>query len=243
MPNPVLNIFNAGSPYIYFHTRILDRKTLDIAISAKKSVEIDLSMSFEGEIYIGHPKSFYEYFELPQPNNLELNIALQEIKKAGLFLVLDIKNHLLVNKAIEIINYIGIENCLLHSYVKELVFNENLSKKDIEPHWVEEHLPLSSVMEIKNATDVPLVLSCRGISNNFLSNIDEDELIQKILAVVKDNAIAVSLYLHHDEFPPKSIVDKLLTNEILTLLNIDVTPIDNRPNVYIGLSDSITNAS
>jgi hypothetical protein len=241
--NPVLNIFNTKVPYIYFHTRVIDRETLDLAIATKKSIEIDLSMTYDGQIYIGHPLSFYEYFKKPKPNNLDLKIALEEIKNAGLFLVLDVKNKLLVKEAIEIIKYIGIEKCVLHSYIQELVFSENISDTNIEPHWVEEHLPLSSVMEIKTATDVPLILSCRGIDNKFLSKSNEDEIVEKIVKVAKNNAIAVSLYLHHNEFPPKSITSRLLDKNILTLLNIDVTPIEMRPNIYIGLSDSIENAT
>ena len=243
MNNRALNVINNNKPFTYFHTRVLDRNTLDLAVATRKSIEIDLSITDDGKVYIGHPLSFYEYFKIPKPNNLLLPAVIEEIKKAGLFLVLDIKNKNLANQAVEIIKYIGVENCLLHSYVNELVFDELLDEKETEAHWPDEHIPLNAVLAISNATDVPLILSPRGNFTSQLTNTEQDKIVEKIINVAKNNAIAVSMNLHSGECPPIYMMEELLSHDILTLLNIDLISIENRPSRYIGLTDNIKNAS
>lgn len=243
MGNPVLEAFKSGTPFTYFHTRVLNRDALDLAISTKTSIEIDLSITDQGDIYIGHPLSFYDFFKIPKPNSLKLDLVLEEIRKSGIFLVLDLKSQLLTDKAIEIVENVGADNCLLHSYANELVFEENIKQTDIEPHWVDENLPLDKIFEVKNKTGVPVVVSCRGLNNEFIATKGEDKIIERIVGVVGDKAIGVSLFLHHDECPSLSVIEKLIDHKLLTLINLDYVPFEMRPPLYLGLSDDIENAT
>src|ERR1700748_3067082 len=99
LSNPIRKIFEKRQPFIIFHTHIINRQILDAAIAARKSLEVDLSITDDGEIYVGHPLSYYTSLSLPPPNNVPLDIVLREMKAANLFLVLDCKDVKVLPKA------------------------------------------------------------------------------------------------------------------------------------------------
>ena len=243
MTNPINEIISKQKSFTYFHTRVLNREILDRAKQAKKSLEIDLSIDKNGKPYIGHPLSFYEFMNIQAPNNLELDIVLNEMKSANIFLVLDIKSKKLISLATEIIKNFGAEKCLLHSYTSELEFKPYSSDLVIEPHWINEHIALESIMEIKYSTGVPLALSCRGIDKQYFDTHNEDDAIDKIVEVVNGNIEPIALNLHTDDILPVNILNSLLENSIIPLINIDKTLNAKFPPLYLGASDHLSKAS
>jgi hypothetical protein len=242
--NPIHQIFEKQQPFIFFHTHVIDRQVLDAAVVARKSLEVDLSIDDDGKIYVGHPLSHYAAVNLPPPNNLPLDVILSEMKTAGLFLVLDCKNVRVLPKAQQIIKEYGVENCLLHSWSDALVLDSYMEEwDDIQPNWAEEELPHSEILKLRQATGVPMTLSChRGLTRKRLQA-DGDVIVDQIAEILDGNAEGLSFVLPPDEVAPMSAMQKLLEHHILPNIHIDNTPTEARPPIYLGWTDHLEYAS
>lgn len=244
MENPISQVFEKQQPFIFFHTHVIDRQVLDAAVAAHKSLEVDLSIAEDGTMYVGHPLSHYTSLNLPPPDNLPLDVVLSEMKAANLFLVLDCKDVRVLPKAREIITQYGAENCLFHSWSDALVLQPYLEEwKVTQPNWPAEELPHSEILKLRQATNVSMVLSChRGLTRQRLET-DSDAIVDRILEAVGGEAEAVSFALPHDQTVPISIMQKLLEHHILPSINIDRTPAEERPPLYLGATDMLELAS
>jgi hypothetical protein len=244
MQNPVHQIFEKQQPFIIFHTHVIDRQVLDAAVAARKSLEVDLSITQDGTIYVGHPLSHYTSLNLPPPNNLPLDVVLDEMKAADLFLILDCKDVRVLPKAQEIIQEYGSENCLFHAWSDALVLQPYLEEwKRVQPNWAAEELPQAEILKLRQATNVPMVLTChRGLTQERLKS-DGDAIVNQILKAVAGDAEAISFSLPHDQISPMSAIQKLLDHHILPSISIDRTPVAARPSLYLGSTDNLQFAS
>ena len=244
LKNPVRQVSEKQQPFIIFHTHIIDRQVLDAAVAARKSLEVDLSVDDEGKIYVGHPLSHYIASNLPPPNNLPLDVIFREMKAAGLFLVLDCKDVGVLPKAQEIIKEYGPENCLFHSWSDALVLNPYLEEwKVTQPNWVGEELPHSEILKLRQATNVPMTLSChRGLTRKRLET-DGDAIVDRIAEILDGNAEGLSFVLPPGEIAPISAMQKLLEHHILPHIAVDEVPPKARPPIYLGWTDHLEHAS
>lgn len=245
LTNPVRQVIKKQQPFIIFHTHVIDRQVLDAAVAARKSLEVDLSIDDNGKIYVGHPLSYYAFLKLPPPNNLPLDVILSEMKAADLFLVLDCKDVRVLPKAKEIIQEYGPENCLYHSWSDALILEPYLEKWDdeVSPNWVREELLHSEIMKLRQATGVPMTLSChRGLTRKRLQT-DGDVVVDRIAEILGGNAEGVSFVLPPDELAPMPAMQRLLERNILPHLHVDKTPPEARPPLYMGWTDNLELAS
>ena len=242
MKNPVEKIFELNKPFVYFHTHVIDQPVLDRALAAGKSLEVDMSMDKNGQIFIGHPLIFYEFKKLPPPANLPFDQVIRQIKDSGLYLVLDCKDARALPRAQAIIQDLGSERCLMHAWADALLFKPYPKEIEIEPHWKFEDLPLAEILRTKAATGVPLVISTRGLTLARLED-EGDAILDKIIQTASGKIDAVSLHLPAGEVAPMSVMQKLLDNGIMTLFNLDRVPASARPSVFIGSTDFIEQAS
>lgn len=241
LPESVLKekIFKCNKPFLYFHTHDLTREILDKAKIAGKSLEVDMSINDKGEVFIGHPPSFYNFKKQPHPNNLPLETVLKEMKEAGLYVVIDCKDVRVLSKAREIIRDFGAKHSALHAWVKELQFKREPSEKDAEPHWEYEDLPLKEILKVKRDTNVTVIISARRLTMERLNSAEGEETVQKIIDTAEGKVDAVNFNLPYGKAPPLSIMQRLLEHRILTGLGVDYVPKEARPQVYLGASDNI----
>lgn len=242
--NPVRQVFERQQPFVIFHTHAIDRPVLDAAVAAGKSLEVDLSIDDNGEVYVGHPLSHYASSNLPPPDNLPLNVVLDEAKAAGLFLVLDCKDVKALPKTQEIIKGYGPENRLFHSWSDALVLPPYMEEWDtIQLNWAGEELPHSEILKLRQATNVPMTLSChRGLTQKRLEA-DGDVIIDQIADILDGSAEGVSFVLPPGQIAPMPAMQRLLEHRILPHIHIDSTPPEARPPVYIGWTDNLDLAS
>lgn len=238
--NPATRALKLRQPFNIFHTHVIDREILDAATSSRKSLEVDISITAEGSIYVGHPLSHYKALNLPPPNNLPLDEIVEEAKAAGLFLILDLKNVKTIAKAKEIINKYGAANCLVHAFSKELSFRPwPLKVEAIKgPNWEQEELPLDELLDLRMATSVPLALSCHGITRERLSK-ERETIFQQIVDVARQGVLAVSLSMPPDEETPLEFANELMECGILPLIRFDQTVPENRPSFFLGFTDHL----
>lgn len=247
--NPVKTIFDRNAPFVYFHNYYITRPILDEAIKGKKSLEVDFCLNKNGQPYIGHPSIFYEFFHLPESDNLPLDTVLEEMREANLYLIIDCKDARLLPKVQETIIAFGPERCLLHAWVDALLIQPYPSDMVIEPHWSYENLPFNDVLRVKDATSVPLIVSARGLTQTRLKR-EGDEITKKIIEIVRDKAEVVNFNVPAlvngpgaTQAPPMGLMEMLLDNHILPWLNVDLIPTEQRPPLYVGMSDHIELAS
>lgn len=242
--NPIRRVFRNQKPFIIFHTHVIDRKILDAAVAARKSLEVDLSIDEKGEIYVGHPLSHYKSLNLPPPNNLSLEVILREAKAAGLFLVLDCKDTRVLPKAREIIEDYGAEHCLLHSWSDALVLDPYLEKvSKVQPNWKGEELDHSEILKLRRATNVPMTLSChRGLTRKILQA-KGDVIAARIAEILDGNAEGLSFALPDDEDPPLPAMEALLARRILPHIHVDAVSPEARPPIYLGWTNHLEAAS
>jgi hypothetical protein len=242
MKNPVYQVISSGKPFVYFHTLLFNKNIMNLAKRAGKSLEIDISMDKYGALFIGHPLEFYEFKHMmPPPQNLPLEIIIDESKEADLFLVLDCKDVRAIPATQSIIGDYGVQNTLFHSWLIELQFAPYAPEIEFEPHWIYEDLPLKDILKLKAATGVPVISSARGLTTQRLIN--EPEIVDKIIKVAAGKVEAINFNLPNNAAPPKSVIQKLLDNNLLTYFNIDRVPAEDLPDVYVGISDHFQNVT
>jgi len=243
MRNPIGSIADLGKPFIYFHTHVITREILDAAVAEKRSLEIDISITNEGSIYVGHPLPMYRFYGLPPPDNLPLQMVVKEAKASGVFLILDCKDVRVLPVVEEIVQEYGIGNCLLHACTKALVFKPYSHKITVEPHWEDEQIALAPLLEVRRKTNVPLALCCRGLSMELIDSQGEESVTERILEVVEGNAEVVVPNMPKDEVPPLSMMRALLEHGVLSLINIDLVTPEQRPQIFVGSTDTLQLAS
>jgi hypothetical protein len=242
--NPAAQALKLRKPFNIFHTHVLDRKIMDAAIAAKKSLEVDIAITAEGSIYVGHPLSFYTNRNLPSPNNLPLDDIVREAKAAGLFLILDLKNIKTVAKAKEIVTGYGPENCLIHAFSKELSFRPWPAEVEAikEPNWEQEELPLDKLLDLSSTTGVPLALSCHGLTMERLGK-EGEGILGRIVAIARRGILSISLSMPLDEETPLAAATNLIENGILPMIRFDETTPRNRPEFFLGFTDYLERAT
>lgn len=217
---------------------------MDAAVTSKKSLEVDISITSEGTIYVGHPLSYYKAANLPPPSNLSLKVITKEAKVAGLFLILDLKDVKTIPTAKEVISEYGAENCLVHAFCKELSFRPWPPKVEAikEPNWEGEELPLKELLNLREATGVPLALSCHGITQERLHN-EGKYIIERIAAIAEQGVFSVSFSMPPDENVPLIFANKLIEYGIVPMIRFDDTSPQNKPNFFLGFTDYLERAT
>jgi len=217
---------------------------MDAAVAARKSLEVDISITPEGTIYVGHPLSYYEGAKLPAPNNLPLATVIKEARAAGLFLILDLKDVKVVATAKQVINEYGADNCLVHAFCQELSFRPWPPKVEAikEPNWEGEELPLKELLDLQKSTGVPLALSCHGITQERL-NSEGETILKQIAAIAEQGAFAVSLSMPPDEDVSLVFANSLIAHGVVPIIRVDSTSPQNQPEFFLGFTDYLDRAT
>ena len=240
--NPVTNIVKDGKPFVYFHTHVITEETLQKAIDAQASIEIDIAVTADGTHYIGHPLEFYAFKGLPLPNNLPLDEVLDRVYQSGIFLALDCKDVRALPKIKELIERFGPNRCQVHAWVDRLLFKPYPLEITIEPHWGHEDILYEKVLELRQQTGVPLVMAVRGLTQERLRQ-EGYQIINKIIAAAKGHAESIYFYLPNFELPPSKLIDELLKNNLVVYFNVDAVPKKQWPQLYHGMTDYIESAT
>jgi hypothetical protein len=236
MSNPVKDIIKNNKSFVYFHTHVITEATLQAAIDAGASLEIDIAVTPEGEHYIGHPLEFYKFNNMPPPQNLPLDFVLDRVYESGLFLAIDCKDVRALPKIKKIIERFGADRCQFHSWVDTLLFAPYPPEITLEPQWIHEDLPCDPVVGLHEQTGVPLVMAVRGLTQERLSQ-EGDQIIDKIIAVAKGKATSIYFFLPNFELPPMHFMERLLDNGLVTYFNVDAVPEEKWPRLYHGMTD------
>lgn len=230
--------FETRTPFIYLHMHKINDELLSAAIKANGSIEIDVSVDESGELFIGHPHSFYEYKNLDLPDNLPLDFVIDAIQDTNLIVVIDCKDVRAVDWIRKTIARLGVHRVIVHAWVDTLLFKPYDVTLDIEPNWIYEDLPLNVLEKLHEDTDVSIIISSRGLSNAYIAA-HYDHVIEMILLSTKNTSAAMNLNLPNNEVPSRKLTAELMKSKILTLQNIDKVSSGALPLTYIGMTDDL----
>lgn len=216
--------------------------TLNLVQSAGKSLEIDVSVGPNGELFIGHPVEFYAFKHMEVPSqNLPIDTVIELAKLADLYLVIDCKDERALPWVEQIIEAYGVDRVLFHSWIDVFKFEPYPEELEIEPHWHYEDLSYDKVIALKQKTGVPVVSSVRGLTLERLQS--DRKFLDHIIEHATGKIDAINFNLPFGEAPTTAIIDELSQHNLLVLFNIDQVDQSQLPNVYIGYSDHITYVS
>lgn len=243
LDNPIAHMIAHQEPFVYFHTHEITQAVLDRVLIAGKSIEIDVSVHENGEVYIGHPPAFYAYKQLPPPANLSLSAVLDQLQDTDVYIVLDCKDVRALPTVRKIIERFGVHRILFYSWIDELLFTPYSASMTIEPHWLHEDLPILSVQQLYAATGVPIVLGCRGLSDAKLRQ-SWPMIYDRIVEVhEKTQCIGVHFNLPGFALPQAVHMRALIDEGIVPWVNVDHVLSTARPSIYVGATDNIDQAS
>lgn len=234
-------ILQRKKPFIYLHTHAITPRVLDDAIKSSASIEIDVSIDNEGNPFIGHPLSFYEYKKLAPPANLPIDDVIARLQKTNLYVVMDCKDVRAIPWVKQTTNVIGRDRSIFHAWSDSLLFKPYDTNAAIEPHWIHEDLPQSVIQKLYEDTHIPILLSARGLTHDYIND-NYQNVLQRILAATRPACAAIHFNLPGGQAPSMEIMNELLAHGILTLLNIDIVPPGKRPEVFVGMTDHINAA-
>jgi len=214
--NPIVQAVQQASSFTFFHTHIVDQMVLDSVKHAGKSIEIDISVDENGLPYIGHPLSFYEFENIPKPDNLPVEYVLNQLIDTDIFIVLDCKDERAIPLVYEIIERFGVERIAFHSWIDALLFGPYPDNLTIEPHWELEDLPFKVVRKLYDDTKVPILASARGLTAEKLNDSDVRLRIKNLNGIV----VAINAHLSGGAMPDSSFL------RFLTSININPFVLD-----------------
>jgi hypothetical protein len=112
-----------------------------------------------------------------------------------------------------------------------------------QPNWAEEELPHKEILKLRQATGVPMTLSChRGLTAKRLQS-DGNAIADRIAEILDGNAEGVSFTLPDGQVAPVPAMNRLLEHGIMPNFSIDKVPPEARPPYYLGYSDHLELAS
>lgn len=97
-------------------------------------------------------------------------------------------------------------------------------------------------MDLQKTTEIPLALSCRGITQERLYDEGED-IIKKIVAAAKQGVFSVSFSMPPDEDVPLTFANKLIGYDVVPMIRLDDTAPQDRPEFFLGFTDHLERAT
>lgn len=235
-------VLNSKKPFVLFHTYSVTEDVLKQAISGNKSMDLDVCVDDAGNSYLGHSEEFYRKSGEKQEENMPLWEAVDMMARSDIPVIVDCKHFDAWPVVEKVVEKIGPERCLVHSFVSEFKFN--YSRKDNEPDYLTEWSPIEKLGLFKNKfPSATTTVSAKWLPDDLLVSEKYKDLLQKIRQTLKDNSIdTVCLNVPNETFSNESLKYFLAENIIphIGIDNIDTTKLSE---IYIGETDNLKFAS
>lgn len=239
--HPIDKALQLKRPYIYWHMREVYEETVAEAIKRGTSIELDVAYDDQNDsIYVGHPKEYYAERNIPMPDNIDIDKAVDMLEKAqNVILVLDCKHEKALPKIRGIIEKLGVHRCIVHSFIKEwsVPYPEGFKK---EAHWEAEDVPYGPVKKLIEETGVKVIGAMHALSEK---RVNQEGLLAKALSMA-DGFASISVYLPHTKIPSSGLLEKIIERGFLPWINQDNIKVNNGLNFrYIGMTDNPNTAT
>lgn len=235
-------ILNSKRPFILFHTHSVTKNTLQRAIREGKSMDLDVCIDDTGEAYLGHPKEYHDKSGDPWKENMPIWEAVNMIRQSDIPVIVDCKHFDAWPFVGDVVNKIGAEKCLVHSFASELKFD--FSRGNNEPDFLSEWSPIEKLNLIKDKfPSVSTCVSCKWLPNNLLLINDYNNILRDIRRILKENRVdTLCLNIPNETFSDNSI-QFFLKEGILPHIGIDNIDTTKLSEIYIGETDNLNSAS
>jgi hypothetical protein len=235
-------ILSSKKPFNLFHTWRATESTIRNAIDECKSIDLDVCIGEKGNPYLGHSLEYHQKTGEPFFESMPLWEAVDIISGAKIPVIVDCKHYNAWPIVEEVILKIGVERCLVHSFVS--IFNYNYSREKGEPDFITEWSPIEKLFILKNRfPTLSTCASCKWLPNDLLISQQYNNLLYEIRKNIKDNKIdTVCLNVPNETFSDSSL--RFFLNEsIIPHIGIDSIDTSKFAEVYIGETDNLMSAS
>jgi len=233
-------ILNSKKPFVFFHTHCVAEDILQQAIAEGKSMDLDVCVDDAGKPYLGHSKEYYEKSGDHWNNSMPLWEAVDLISNAAIPVIVDCKHFNAWHYVEEVINRIGEDRCLVHTFASEFCFGYDRNSPDFISEWS----PIEKLRLLKSKfPSVTTTASAKWLPKDLLLSNQYEELLQNIRLTLKDNHVDTICL----NIPDKTISDKslqyFLEENIIPHVGIDNIDTAQLSQVYIGETDDLRLAS
>lgn len=235
-------ILNSKKPFVLFRTYSVTKKILQQAIKEGKSMDLDVCVDDAGKPYLGHSKEYHDKSGDPREENMPLWKAIDMIAESNISVIVDCKHFDAWPIVEEVVNKIGAEKCLVHSFISELKFD--YSRKNGEPDFLTEWSPIEKLRLFKGKFPaVSTSASCKWLPNDLLLSDRYKNLLQDIRQILKDNKVdTLCLNIPNETFSDNSL-QFFLTENIIPHIGIDNIDTTKLSEIYIGETENLRLAS
>lgn len=235
-------VINSKKPFVLFHTYSVTKDVLKQAISGNKSMDLDVCVDGKGNPYLGHSEEFYEKSGERREENMPLWETVEMIAKSTIPVIVDCKHFDAWPVVEKVVEKIGPERCLVHTFVSELKFN--YSRKDGEPDYLTEWSPIEKLRSFKNKfPSVTTTASAKWLPDDLLIPEKYKDLLQNIRQTLKNNSVdTVCLNIPNETFSNESL-KYFLAENIIPHIGIDNIDKAKLSEIYIGETDNLKFAS
>lgn len=233
-------ILDKNTPFVFYHTYSVTNESIQASIDANTSMDLDVCVDEEGHPYIGHSQEFYKISGEKQEDCLPLWEAVEKIASSTIAVIIDCKHHDAWHVVEEVIEKIGAERCLVHSYISQLHFNYNLYDHDYPTEWSDAE-KLKMLKE--KFPSVTTTASCKFLPEDFVTNPEYHPVWEQIREILVANNINTVCLNIPDHTISNTVLNFFLEKEILPHLNVDGLDLRSITSVYVGETNIQANAS
>lgn len=236
----VQRIINFSKPFVLYHTENATEKSLQQAVSAGKSMDLDICVDDSGKPYLGHSKEYYEKSGEIQPKTMLFWEVIELVSKANIPVIVDCKHYNAWPVIEEVIGKIGANRCMVHSFAAEFKFDYEYHDYDYLTEWS----PIQKLTEIKNKFPVATTtVSCKFLPNDFLLLPQYEKILTKIREILKSSRIDTVCLNVPDNTMSDKILDFFLAEKIIPHIGIDKIDVSKLSKLYVGETDILASAS
>ena len=217
--------------FVFLHTHELTADLLRRAVESQIPIEVDISIDDAGELYVGHPLSWYDNFHSTRPALVGMQDLATLIKNHQAQYVVDLKDRSAVDGLIDFVQRLGVPPAYIHLFAEALVmdYHEMFS----EPQRFDEDIPDDQIGLLKTELNVPIIVSARRADE-----VDEGRIMAGLERLDHDYDV-VNCYAGRDGYGPE--VSEYLTRHGKKILqNVDVDK--QLRDDAIGVTDDIATA-
>lgn len=229
---------------------MVDADHLRAAVQKGQSIEFDVYKGPDTIATIQHPPLFYKHQTLPLPANLPLEEAVHlfESGHPDTIVVLDAKSRRALSVIRELVERLGTHRVVVHAFAKELSFDPPPEGIEVEPHWVDEDLPLSEVVAAASPAGcqfrAAVALTCRHVTPDRLASPEWDVIGQVEKYTDNLGVDIIGLWLPGGRAPEVAVAERLLKRDLLVSYNIDSEKLDHTfPKPHVGMTDFLDRAT
>lgn len=205
-------------------------------------MDLDVCVDERGNPYLGHAMEYHEKTGEPFFDSMPLWEAVTALAESDIPVIVDCKHSDAWPVAIEAIERLRPERCLVHSFVSELRFAAGGAAG--EPDFLCEWSPIETLRSLKDRfPSLTTTASAKWLPADALVSEEHRTLLDDIAQLLREYAVdTVCLNVPEVTYSDRTL-KHFLSYGILAHVNVDKADVGQLSEVYVGETDRMENTS